>query len=364
MRVEEQGLLPIDIVERSAWRWQPPVRVGDLAILFRNVATLTESGVPVERAFAVSEALVAPTLASAISEIREELRRGLPVSEGLARRGDAFSSSIIGIVRAGERGSALAGAFSDAANQLEAEAELRGEIRSALAYPIVILLMGLATIGVLAGVVIPRFALLLSDLGADLPASTQFLLSGSAFVQRWGLLGIVLFGVGVPAAVHWVRSPRVRPAFHRGLLSLPVVGPLRHAFATARACRALGATLTNGLPLLQGLDAAADAAGDAEVAARIRRSRVEVAGGAPLTESLEQERAFTRAALQLVGVGEASSRLGPMTSRAGDVSALRAGRRLKTAITLLEPILIVGLGVLVAATAGALLQAVYSVRPG
>jgi type II secretory pathway component PulF len=144
---------------------------------------------------------------------------------------------------------------------------------------------------------------------------------------------------------------------------MPVVGPVRHALATTRVARALGGMLGAGMPLLPALDAAREAAGDEAVAARLRSARERVAGGMPLTTALERERALTPAALQLVGVGESSARLGEMSRRAGDLAAQEAERGLKTLVTLIEPVLIVGFGAVVAFVAVALLQAVYAVRP-
>jgi len=121
--------------------------------------------------------------------------------------------------------------------------------------------------------------------------------------------------------------------------------------------------LSSGMPLLEALDSVGEASGDGEVAQRIARARSAVARGTTLTDALAAEGALTPVALQLVGVGEASSSLGPMLVRAGHLVSDRTERQLKTLVTLLEPVMVVLLGVVVAATAAALLQAVYSVRP-
>jgi type II secretory pathway component PulF len=165
-------------------------------------------------------------------------------------------------------------------------------------------------------------------------------------------------------ATRWAFTPHVRARIDGLLLGLPIVGGLRLGFASARACRALGGMLTSGMPLLPALDAAATATGDLEVSRRLANSRAAVARGARLTQALEAQRALSPLALQLVGVGEATGRLGPMLSRAGELVAEDADRSLRTAVALLEPALVVTLGLLVAGVAAALLQAVYSVRPG
>ena len=162
----------------------------------------------------------------------------------------------------------------------------------------------------------------------------------------------------------FLKRPEVRRRIDVTLLRVPVVGAIRLGFASARTCRSLGAMLSTGMPLLNALDSVGEAVGDMEVAARLRRARDAVSRGEPLTRSLAKEHALTPLALQLVGVGESSGNLGDMVTRAGGVAAERAQRSLRSLITLVEPTLVIALGLAVALAAAALLQAVYSVRPG
>jgi len=237
-------------------------------------------------------------------------------------------------------------------------------VRQALAYPLLLAFAGTVSVLVIGTVVVPRFASLLGDLGQELPLATRLLLVGSTFLSRFWMPLIALGAIAVWAAAAWLRRPRGRLRLDEALLSFPAVGELRHALATARLARALGGMLRTGLPLLPALDAAREAAGDEAVAARLARSRKRVAGGAPLTASLEREAAVSQGALQLLAVGESSGQLGEMALRAGDLAAQEAERGLKTLVTILEPALIIAFGGLVAFVAAALLQAVYSLRPG
>src|SRR5207253_4584697 len=160
------------------------------------------------------------------------------------------------------------------------------------------------------------------------------------------------------------RRPGSRRRIEDALLTAPIVGPVRLALATARIARALAGMLAAGMPLLASLDAAGEAAGDGAAAARLARARERVASGAPLAATLEREGALAPSALQLIQVGESSGRLADMARRGGDLAALEAERGLKTLVTLVEPALIIAFGGLVAFVAAALLQAVYSIRPG
>jgi type II secretory pathway component PulF len=362
-RLAADGLSAIEIIGVREWLPQPRVHTHDLAIVFRNVATLVASGVPIEAAIAASEGLVPQHLATRLADARRLVREGSSVADALATMPNAFPRSAVGVLRAGERGSRLGAACEGVADQLEAEAALRSQVRSALAYPVLLLAMGVATVAVMGTVVMPRFAGILSELGAELPASTRALLALSEMVDRFGVVALVAAFVGLPVLRAWLARPSVRERFDRVLLRTPVVGDLRLAFASARICRALGGMLTNGMPLLAALDAAGAATGDLEVTRRLERVRARVARGAPLTGSLIEERALTPLALQLVGVGESSGRLGQLVSRAGEMTAERAERSLRTTVGLLEPLLVILLGIAVAVAAAALLQAVYSVRP-
>lgn len=362
-RLEGDGLAVLHVSparSRPDWR---PVRRRDLAVVFRNVAILIGDGVPVERAFASSQALVRGRLADAIDRLRGAVREGQSVGDAMAAAGDVFPRSLVGIMKAGEHGSQLTLACETVAEQLDADVRLRSELWGALTYPALVLIVGLVSIIVMGAVVVPRFADVVSGLGGELPATTRALLAGSVMLRDFGpMLGIGLAAVTL-LVLRALRSVRMRARLDRVLLRLPVVGGLRLGFATARTCRALGGMLSTGMPLLIALDAAAEATGDLEVSRRLSLAREKVVRGGRLTDALTDERALAPFALQLVGVGESGGQLGPMTARAGDIVAERTQTALRALVSLVEPMLIVVLGCLIAGVSAALLQAVYSVRP-
>lgn len=239
-----------------------------------------------------------------------------------------------------------------------------GRMRQALAYPILLAVVGTATVIVIATVVVPRFAELLADVGQELPVATRSLLAVSGVLSRYGVLLGLSTVVGVWAAREWLKKPAANLAWHRALLASPILGKVRHSLAAARTCRALAGMLEAGMPLLPALDAAREATGDRAVVERLTRVREQVAGGSPLTTALEREHALTPVAHQLIAVGEGSGQLASMTARAGDLAAQEAERQVKTLVSMLEPALIVAFGGLVAFVAAALLQAVYGLRAG
>ena len=355
--VTERGLFPLTVTPAAAAETpRRPASRRDLAIVFQSIAALVSAGVPLERVVASSEALARGSLRDALAGARTRLREGEGFAPALGAARGVVPGIVLGMLRAGERGCQLPLALAQVATHLEQEAELVARVRQALAYPLLLAVVGVASILVIGTVIVPRFADLLGDLGQEVPPTTRILLLGAGLLSHYWFL---LVGLGVEA----VRRPVSRRQIEDALLAAPLVGPVRLALATARIARALGGMLAAGMPLLASLDAAAEAAGDGAVAARLTRARERVAAGAPLTVSLEREAALAPSALQLVQVGESSGRLADMARRAGDLAAQEAERGLKTLVTLVEPALIVAFGGLVAFVAAALLQAVYSIRP-
>ncbi len=361
----ERGLFPVALeltpVEEERRR---AASRRDLAIVFQSLASLVTAGVPLERAVGASAEVAQGSLKDALTQARTALREGHSFSQSLARSRGIVPPLVVGLIRAGERGCQLAGALDQVARHLEQEAELVARVRQALAYPLLLAVAGTASVLVIGTVIVPRFAELLGDLGQDVPVATRLLLTGSQLLSHFWFVAVALTAALIWGAHEWLSHPAGRQACDEAGLALPIVGRVRLALATARVARALGGMLRAGMPLLPALDGAREAAGDAAVAARLARARERVAAGAALAASLEREVALLPAALQLFAVGEASGRLGEMALRAGDVAAQDAERGLKTLVTLVEPALIVLFGGLVAFVAAALLQAVYSLRPG
>jgi len=334
-----------------------------LAVVFRSIASLVEAGVPLERTVGASADLVAGRLHATLATARDELRRGHTFADALGGVSSCVPPVVIGIIRAGERGSKLEQALVQVADQLEREADLAGAVRQALAYPLLLLTAGGASVIVIGTVVVPKFATLLADLGQELPPSTRLLLATSEFMSHWGLLVMLGLGLALAGMVRWSHAGSGRLAIDRLLLRMPLVGRVRMGLATSRACRTLGSMLASGMSLLPALEGAGEAAGDRSVEGRLGRSCERVALGESLTTALTRERVFSPSAMQLIAVGEASGRLALMSRQAGDLAALESERSLGALVNLLEPALVVLFGALVAWVALALLQAVYAVRP-
>jgi general secretion pathway protein F len=353
-----RGLYPL-LVEPSPLTVRRPSRRVQ-ATVFQSLAAFVDAGVPLEKALQATERVVTGRFRDALGRVAQRVREGSSLGAALVAEG-VFSPVTVGLVRAGERGVGLGAALGQAAAQLEREAETEARVRTTLTYPALLALVGSGAIALIVLFVIPRFAALLSDLGQTLPTATRILLALSSGARNYAL---VLAAAAVGLTVIAVRTiDEHRVSWHRWLLRVPVVGSLRHALASARASRTLGALLGAGTPALAALEIAREAAGDAAVAARIATARVRVAEGQGLTAALEAAGALTSNAIQLATIGEGSGRLPALLAKAAELDDHEAERRLKALVSLLEPGLILLFAALVAFVAAALLQAVYALRP-
>ncbi len=363
--ISERGLFPVRIephLTPDTWHLSPRPSARALATVFQSLASLVEAGVPLEKALSATERVTPPRggLREAVGRARAHVREGASLSTALDE-GGVFPPVTIGLVRAGERGAGLGAALGQAAAQLERDAETRERLRAALAYPLLLAVVGTLSVGLIVLFVVPRFAALLGDLGQALPPATRLLITLSDAARGYGWLAGPAVVAGGVVGAQLIRDRRA--AWHAWLLGLPVLGSIRHSLATARVCRTLSALLGTGTPALAALTIAREAAGDHAVAERIDRARDRVAEGASLSAALEAGRVVTPLAIQLAAIGEGSGKLPALLAKAAELEERDAERRLKTLVGFLEPALIVAFAGLVAFVAAALLQAVYAVRP-
>jgi type II secretory pathway component PulF len=359
-----RGLFPLELrAERGAVAHRPGLSPQDLAVGLRVLATLLESGLPLARALGALDELVPTSWRPALPELRSAVREGKSLAAALAAAPVAFPPLVVGLVQAGEGGSGLAAAVTRAAELTESAAETRRAIRAALAYPLVLAGAGTASVILLVGFVLPRFAAILADLGQALPPTAALVL-GMADAARAGWLPALALLIAVLVVGRaWVSTEGGRERWHSFLLALPVVGEARRAGAVARFAAALGALLESGVPIAPALGSAVRAAGDAAIARRVGDAREAVLGGAGLAASLDAANAATPTAVRLIRAGEESGRMVPMLAQVARIEAARAEARVRAAVRVLEPALILVFGGMVALVAAALLQAVYSVRP-
>ncbi len=358
-----RGLFAVEITARQEIVRKRRIALAELGLGLRLLADLLDAGLPMTRALQALEDIAPASWRAVLPSIRDSVKEGRPLAATLGDANIAIPPMMIAIIHAGEAGAGLSDGIRRAAEIAESSAATRASVRSALAYPMVVAFAGLGAIGVLLGVVLPRFAGILNGLGQSLPRSTQLVLTLATDV-RAGIIPISLLVAVVLVGHHgWTSTQDGLRRWHAVLLAAPVLGPVRRAVATSRACASLGALLDTGVPMPTALKFAARAAGDAAIEERIGVAWSHVARGEPLASSLEQAQALTPTASRLIRAGEQTGRLANMLKHAAKLEHERADRVVRVGLKLLEPLLLLTFATFVAGVAASLLQAIYSVKP-
>ena len=361
-------LLPVTVEETSddaGGGGFLPMRGAEAARLqlTRSLATLLEAGFPVDRGLQVAAELTEDArLRGVVQAVRQDVRAGRSLSEALRAHPRMFPPMYVAMVAAGEAGRALGATFAQLAELQEEAAELRSQLVSALIYPALMLAAGGLAVALLVFLVVPRFAEVLEDAGAELPLTTRVLLGTTDLVVSWGWLLALLAAAGVWLAVRSARTPEGRLRRDALLLRLPVVGELLRRLATARLARTLATLLRSGVPLVGALEIARGTSGNEVIRRGVGVASARVREGATLTAALAP--LLPRLAVQMIGVGEESSTLPDMLARVADTYDREVRASLKRAVTLVEPMLILLLGGIVGFVALGMLQAIYSINAG
>jgi type II secretory pathway component PulF len=360
----DQGLFPMELEFAGASvTQQSSINVRDLALGLRVLGDLLDAGLPVSRALRAFEDLAPPSWRIAIPHLQQRVREGASLATALSSAPIAIPPVVIGIAQAGEAGGAAGPAVRRAADLMESSAATRAALQAALTYPAILAVAGVASIAILVGVVLPRFADILSDLNQQLPAATRIVLGASQVARAAAVPAGVLLSIAAVVWKAWVATPSGRTRWHELLRRVPLVGSARRSAATARAALSLSALLESGIPVIDALRFAARSAGDAAMERRLGAASVDIAAGRSLSAAFLATDALTPTAVQLLRAGEETGRVSGLLAHAAKLEQERSERITKTFVRALEPILIFGFATVVALVAAALLQAVYSVRP-
>lgn len=351
----------------TAWRaggWRAGRRRREVLEFTRALASLLPAGLPLAKALDAARGVTGALVREAVDDVRARVVRGEPLADALRAWPTHFPPTYTGLVQAGERAGDVGAAFARLAAQLERAEQLRGRVLAATLYPALLAVAGTLAIGLLLVVVLPRFATLLADAGATLPPVTRALLAVSSVLGRaWPLLLALPVVLG-SVIVSLRRSDHGRRTLARAWLAVPFAGTLRRQVLSARIARLLAALVGGGAPVYVALGDVASTLDDPLARDAVSRVRERVRTGAALSSALAAEPLVPALVPQLVGVGEASAQLDAFLRKAADLLDERTERAAQRLATLAEPVLIVVLGLVVAAIAWALLQAIYGINAG
>ena len=353
------GYIPVRIIEQAAAtaRFGPPkahssangrVPAGHLTIVTRQFASLARSFVPLLRTLKILEEQAKhPTMRQVLHELAEEVRQGQTLSSALAKFPKVFSPLYVNLIHSGEVSGALDVILERLAVQSEQEEALRARVRMALTYPAFVGMVGCASIIFLMTFVMPRLSRLLTGLGDRLPLPTRILLTVTGWMSSWWFWAAVAAAVAAVILVFNGLGPRGRLAADRLLLRLPLVGPLLQYSETARFARSFGLQISHGISILQAIDVAVQVVDHRVIRAELQRLPEGLRQGAALSSCLQGLSIGTPYLINTVAVGEESGRVGEALGEVASYYEREAERLLQTVATLLEPMLIVTVGVIV-----------------
>jgi len=376
-RLHDQGYLPLRVAlpgaakssSSTGWFSLPvlpgrgTVRQRDLMVLTQELATLIAAGLPLDRALSVLGGLTSKEeLKKIVGQILRAVQQGKSLAEALAVYPKIFPPLYVNMVKAGELGGFLDTTLQRLAEYLERAQQVQDEVKSALTYPILLTVVGGLSVIILLTYVLPKFAVIFGDLGHALPTSTRVLLAISHGLRAyWWVL--VLGGIGGWMSMRqYLSTPQGRFAWDRWRLRLWLIGQLLTKREVGRFARTLGTLLKSGVPLLQALEVVQDVLENQMVIRALREVRVGVREGQGIAGPLGRSGVFPTLALQMVSVGEETGRLDEMLMRVAEYYERDTYNQIKRLTSLLEPVLILVMGLLVGFVVISMLSAVFSIN--
>ena len=357
-RLQQDGVTPTSITASvdggtaPASLQQLALRMGigkpttaDLVLFTRQMYTIVKSGIPLLRGLrGLAGSTHNTVLRRALEDVLGSLEAGRDLATSFGRHPDLFPEIYLNIIAVGEATGTLEPAFMRLGEYLRQEQDLQDRVKSALRYPLIVVLTIAVAIGVITTFVIPRFAPLFRVLGDDIPLPTRIIMGASDIARRdW--YWVLAVGAGVIGGVRaYVRTPGGRLRWHRLLLALPVIGPLAHQAILARLSRTLSIAITAGMPMLQTLAIIARVCGNDYLAERMLRLRDRVERGEPLSRAAAAVGMFPPLVLQMIAVGEDTGELPALLDEVAGFYEREVEFALNTLSAAVEPILIVLVG--------------------
>lgn len=346
--LRRQGVLPGKIKKRRMRRGKK-IRSKDLAIFTRQLSTMMKAGVPLLQAFdIVGRGNPNPSLTRLLNDIRTDVETGTSLSAAFRKFPLYFDSLYCNLVEAGEAAGILDQLLDRLATYMEKTEALRSKIKSAMMYPIAVLVVAFVVVAVIMIFVIPAFKEVFTSFGADLPAPTLVVMAISEFFVKWWWLIFSVLGGGTYFFLQaWKRNEKVQMFMDRLLLRLPIFGELVEKSCIARWTRTLATMFAAGVPLVEALDSVGGASGNSVYATATEKIQQEVSTGTSLTVAMTNVNLFPSMVLQMCAIGEESGSVDHMLSKAADFYEAEVDDMVAGLSSLMEPIIIVILGTVI-----------------
>ena len=354
--LRKQGIL-VTKIKRQTFRSGKKIRDKDVTLFTRQLATMMKAGVPLLQAFdIVGRGHANASVSKLLNDVRSDIETGSSLNQAFRKYPLYFDPLFCNLVSAGEQAGILDSLLDRLATYKEKILAIKGKIKAALFYPIAVLAVGFIVTAVIMIFVIPAFKSVFSSFGADLPGPTLVVMAISDFfVQWWYLIFGGLFGALYFFFQAWRRSPRMQAVMDRLLLQAPIFGDLVRKSSIARWTRTLATMFAAGVPLVEALDSVGGASGNWVYAEATKKVQGDVATGVSLTNAMQNTNVFPNMVIQMVSIGEESGSLDSMLSKVADFFEAEVDDAVDALSSLIEPLIIVILGVLV----GGMVVAMY-----
>jgi type IV pilus assembly protein PilC len=357
-KLRQMGYVPVSVSRRDGARFSAEVKLPglsgrvklkDVAVFSRQFATMINSGLSLVRALNILATQTEnPELARVVGEVRVDVEKGSALSAALAKHPKVFNRLYLAMVRAGEVGGVLDAVLLRLAATIEKQVELRRKVRSAMTYPVIVAVICCLIATAMLIFIVPQFASIYKELdNAVLPLPTRVLIAVSEAVQRFFPFLVLAGGVGFWAFRRWARSPAGKPHWDAFRLRVPVFGMLARKVALARFSRTLAALTRSGVGILESLEIVADTSGNEVIAAALRDTQQAVKRGDTLARPLATHEVFPPMVVQMISVGEETGALDEMLDKIADFYDQEVEATVDALTSLIEPLLIVFMGVVV-----------------
>jgi type IV pilus assembly protein PilC len=326
----------------------PGITTKDITIFVRQFATMIDAGLPLVQCLEIlGNQQENPTFGTLIKKLRSDVEEGSTFADALRKHPKYFNNLFVNLVDAGETGGILDTILNRLAQYMEKNEAIKGKIKGAMVYPIIVISIALVVVTVLLVFVIPVFASLFSELGAQLPLPTRIVIAMSDFLKRWGIFVAIGGAALIYALKKYYATEQGRIVLDNLMLKMPVIGDLLVKSSVARFTRTLGTLVSSGVPILDSLEITARASGNAIIEMAILATRDSIKEGKTIAEPLEATEVFPSMVVQMISVGEQSGALDSMLAKIADFYEEEVDAAVETLTSAMEPLLILFLGVVV-----------------
>ncbi len=380
VRAVRQGLMakqlvPVTIELETEWgkqrfwnKWfseNKPLSRADLAMITKQVAILVRSGVQIDEALSVlAEEASQAHVKTVLQAVVAELRAGLPLSKAIAGQPESFDSLYQGVVGAAEQSGKMGQVLTQLAEFLEKRQALKQKAMGALAYPAMLTGVAFMIVLFLMTYVVPQIARVFQSTKQALPFSTRFILGLSEFIVNWGWLVAILIAAGIFYGRRALAKEEIRLKVDRALLNAPLLGPLLLGFETARFANTMAMLVSANVPILTALHSARSTLGNSVLRAAIDSTEVRLREGTSLSRALGSQGVFSPILIHLIRSGEASGKLAEMLKYGAENAELESEQKTKIFTSLLEPLLILAMGLMVLGIVMAVMQPILEMNSG